>query len=264
MKRIFALLLALVMCLSLAACGGGDKGGAPSGSSTLPSSTDPGSLQTADQGGNNPSGKCDICMDFEGHDRKCDVCGNWMYEKGEAWTAEVPENVRVVLLDETNNYQVVEMIGDKVYSKDYYDKESYENEGDRLENFLTLSKGYERSYYNGAYDTQWTEKNFTMTYGDRYGLFAVEVLKWSGGDYLSQTVETLLEASDAGSETVAGRDCVIKEYESFGTSYRLWMWNNLPLKSAQKYTDSEEEYKVTFEIVEWDESITAFSSDMPE
>lgn len=39
MKRIFALLLALVMCLSLAACGGKDDGKTPSNSDTPPSSS---------------------------------------------------------------------------------------------------------------------------------------------------------------------------------------------------------------------------------
>ncbi len=38
MKKLFALLLALVMCLSLAACGGGDEDKTPSSSDTPPSS----------------------------------------------------------------------------------------------------------------------------------------------------------------------------------------------------------------------------------
>ena len=88
MKKLFALLIALMMVFALAACDTGDDPN-PSGSNN------PGTSQGGENnnggaennGGENNNGgtennggssqeDCAFCFDIEGNDRKCDDCGN--------------------------------------------------------------------------------------------------------------------------------------------------------------------------------------------
>ena len=88
MKKLFALLLALMMIFSLAACGESKTTDSDKDSSTA-SRSDDGSVNrdenSTDNGGNEDDGDvgskeaCAFCFDIEGSDRKCDDCGKWVY-----------------------------------------------------------------------------------------------------------------------------------------------------------------------------------------
>lgn len=264
MKKLFAFLLVAVMVLSLAACGGQER--KPSGSGNIPGASRTDKNNPSDDEGN-PSGtaeKCAFCFDMEGNDRKCDTCGHWIHEKGEAWTKEVPDNLKAVILDYRYNYQVIEKVGDQLYIKEFLSKEDYENDGDYIESFVTMTAEQNRDYYNDEHSA-WRTNGFAIKYGDVYEMFAVKVLQNLVGSSLSSTVEECLAAPASGAETVAGKECVIKEYDGFfGMKYKVWMWNNLPLKKAQMDTNADTEYTVMYEILKWNTDITEFSQEMPQ
>ncbi len=269
MKKTLALLLALMLLLSvtLVSCDIGNSSDETSSgdSQTTQPSGDEGEKNTSDKGGNTVGGeKCYFCLDMEGNDRKCDVCGSWVHAKGEVWTGEVPENVQVTLVDFRGNYRVIEMVGEEVYVRMWLDEEAFLAEEDCYEDYFTMTKQYYRNKKNTD-NSGWVENKLAIQYGDRYELFAIQVLQYLSGSGLSDTMEAALEATDAGTEIIAGKTCTLKEYEGyFGVKYRVWLWNNMPLKKAQMDTNTETEYVVTYEVKEWDTSITAISGDKPQ
>ncbi len=259
MKKILAMLLALVMVLALAACG--EQGGTPSGGNT----DTPGSSQ-GDSGDGNDNGSgskedCVLCIDVEGNDRKCDTCGKWIYPDGEAWTDEVPDNLKVTVED-SNFCYVVEKIGEEVYVKMWSDKSEMDKGETPYEDFIRLTESFTRFKGNAA-QAEWSKTSFQTKYADVYELFAVKVLQSLSGTTISNVVDDCKDVVSSGTEKIAGKDCVIKEYEGlFGTKYKVWFWNNMPMK--RMYQDQNmDKLEVMFEIHEWDDTITSFSSDMP-
>ncbi|MBQ7048700.1 MAG: hypothetical protein IJN86_07100, partial [Clostridia bacterium] len=100
MKKIFALLIAMMMLFSLAACG--EKAEKPSDgeeskiTESAPDSIGGESIVAGEENGDAGSKKaCAFCFDLNGGDRKCDDCGNWVYPDGEVRTQDVPTNLRV-------------------------------------------------------------------------------------------------------------------------------------------------------------------------
>ena len=268
MKKLFALLLAMMMIFSLAACGENNK--------TDPDKDNPGVSQSGenndDKGGAENNGgeennggssqeDCAICFDLEGGDRKCDDCGKWVYPDGEVWTQEVPANLRAVVSDD-KFYYAVEKIGEEFYVQMWSNKTSMDNGETPYEDFVRLNKRFGR-YKDNANNPDWTENVYQTEYADVYELFAVEVLTSLSGTTISSMVEKCKDVASSGTETIAGKDCVVKEYDGlFGTKYKVWFWNNMPLK--QMYKDqSMDDYEVLFEIHEWDDTITAFSTNVP-
>ncbi len=271
MKRILVLLLAVVLLASFASCSKKEENANTDNSDSsqtdnisLSSTPDESSSSVIDESKGETNEKCAFCLDMEGHDRKCDTCGYWIHEKGEVWTKEVPENLKVTLVDYRVNYKVIEKIGDAIYIKEYLNEDDYKNGGNYYETFVTLTVQKNRDHYNNV-DTEWRDNGFATKFGDVYEMFAVEVLQNLTGTSLSSTVEKCLDAASVGTETVAGKECTVKEYEgNFGTKYKVWMYNNIPLKTAQMDTNTETEYKTMYEIFEWDTSITEFSAEMPQ
>ena len=274
MKKILAILLAAMMVFALAACDTGD-GPNPSGSNN------PGTSQggennnggaenndgaennggTENNGGSSSQEDCAFCFDIEGGDRKCDDCGKWVYPDGEVWTQEVPANLRVVVSDD-KFYYAVEKIGEEFYIQMWSNKTSMDNGETPNEDFVRLNKRFGR-YRDNANQPEWTENVYQTEYADVYELFAVNVLQSLSGTTISSMVEKCKDVASSGTETIAGKDCVVKEYDGlFGTKYKVWFWNNMPLK--QMYKDqSMDDYEVLFEIHEWDDTITAFSTNVP-
>ncbi len=265
MKKLLALLLALIMLISFAACDEdkNDDTEAEDPDKTeevIDNNTDgtekPGDTTTSAE-------KCIICFDMASpSDRKCDTCGNWVHPDGEAWTAEVPENLKVSVVDNSFYYEV-EKIGEEFYVKMWSSKA--EKDGGTLpyEDFVKLDESFTRNLGNAA-QTEWSKASFQMKYADVYELFAVKVLQNLVGSSVSQMLEDCKDVASSGTETIAGKECVIKEYSNmFGTTYKVWFWNNMPLKKVYKDTN-QTEYNTMWEIYEWDTSITAFSSDMPD
>ncbi len=266
MKKLFALLLALMMVFALAACGNNET---PSGSEGDKPST---SQNVENNGGDDDaSGEnkgdgsqedCAICFDLEGGDRKCDDCGKWVYPDGEVWTQEVPANLRVVVSDD-KFYYAVEKIGEEFYIQMWSNKTSMDNGETPNEDFVRLNKRFGR-YKDNANNPDWTENVYQTEYADVYELFAVNVLQSLSGTTISSMVEECKDVSSSGTETIAGKECVVKEYDGlFGTKYKVWFWNNMPLKKMYK-DQGMDEYEVLFEIHEWDDTITAFSTNVPE
>ena len=266
MKKLLALLLVGMMIFSLAACGNNEP---PSGSE----GDKPGTSQNAENNGgdDDASGEnkgdgsqedCAICFDLEGGDRKCDDCGKWVYPDGEVWTQEVPANLRAVVSDD-KFYYAVEKIGEEFYIQMWSNKTSMDNGEIPNEDFVRLNKRFGR-YKDNANNPDWTENVYQTEYADVYELFAVEVLTCLSGTTISSMVEKCKDVASSGTETIAGKECVVKEYDGlFGTKYKVWFWNNMPLK--QMYKDQGmDEYEVLFEIHEWDDTITAFSTNVPE
>ncbi len=259
MKKIIIFSIAIMTILSLAACN--DQ----STDTTIPQDSKPGTSQTditdeTDAGNVNiGSEKCVFCLDMKGNDRKCDECGNWIHEKGEVWTKEVPENLKASLTDHLNNYYTIEKIGDELYIKYWLNEKDYNENKNFSEEHITMTEHYNR---NGE-GSEWRENGFPIKYGDVYELFAIKVMQNLTGSALSSTVESCLEAPAVGNEIVAGKDCVIKEYDgNFGIKYKVWMWNNIPLKKAQIDTNTDEDYKTMYEFSDWNTDITAFSVDL--
>ncbi len=262
MKKTLTGILALLMAVTLIACstpadtpsGDNDTTDAPSENETVAGDDQGGGDETQ----KGTTEKCMFCVDVEGNDRKCDTCGYWIHEKGEAWTKEVPANVKITVVDYHDFYYQIEKIGDGYYIKSWLNKADYESGIDYTEEYITMTKRYNRR------DGQWEESSFTVKYGDAYEMFALHALLYLSGNSLSDQVERALEATTVGNETVIGKDCVIKEYDGyFGIKYKIWLNGNMPLKTAQMDTNSETEYKTMFEVLGWDESITAFSTDVP-
>ncbi len=257
MKKFIATLLALVFMLTFTACGGEGSGTQSetenSGGSVLENS---GSI-IGDVSGTG-TGECYLCIDYEDPtDRKCDTCGNWIYPKGEVWTNAVPDNVKVTVED-NNFFYIIEKIGDKFYTKMWSDKSSYEKGEEPYEDFTLLDMAYNRN--PGG---EWKEASFIITYADVYELFAVEILQVLTGSTVSSNVQECLDVPAVKTETIAGKECQVKEYDGlFGVKYRVWFWNNLPLKKEHKNTDSDD-FELLYEIYEWDTGITEFSTDVP-
>ena len=272
MKKLFAFLIALMMIFSLAACGESKTTDSDKDSSTA-SRSDDGSVNrdenSTDNGGNEDDGDvgskedCAFCFDIEGNDRKCDDCGNWVYPDGEVWTQDVPTNLRVVVSDSKLFYYVVEKIGEEFYVQMWSNKESMDKGETPSEDFVRINKRFGR-YKDNANNPDWTENVYQTEYADVYELFAVNVLQSLSGTTISSMVEECKDVSSSGTETIAGKDCVVKEYDAlFGTKYKVWFWNNMPLKKMYK-DQGMDEYEVLFEIHEWDDTITAFSTNVPE
>ena len=267
MKKLLALLLAVMMIFSLAACGNNEP---PSGSE----GDKPGTSQNVENNGgdDDASGEnkgdgsqedCAICFDLEGGDRKCDDCGKWVYPDGEVWTQEVPANLRVVVSDSKLFYYVVEKIGEEFYVQMWSNKESMDKGETSYEDFVRITESFGR-YKDNAAQPEWTKNTYQREYADVYELFAVNVLQSLSGTTISSMVDECKDVPSSGTETIAGKDCIVKEYDGlFGTKYKVWYWNNMPLK--QMYKDQGmDEYEVMFEIHEWDDTITAFSTNVPE
>ena len=262
MKKLFALLLALMMVFALAACG--EKTDNPSGNENNPGTSQNGGENnnggTENNGGSSQE-DCAFCFDIEGGDRKCDECGNWVYPDGEVWTQDVPANLRVVV-DDNKFYYAVEKIGEEFYVQMWSNKESMDKGETPYEDFVRLNKSFGR-YKDNANNPDWTENVYQTEYADVYELFAVKVLQSLGGTTISSMVEECKDVASSGTETIAGKDCVVKEYDGlFGTKYKVWFWNNMPLKKMYK-DQGMDEYEVLFEIHEWDDTITAFSTNVP-
>ena len=266
MKKLLAIILAALMLISLAACGNNET---PSGSENNPGTSQSGDQgSTENQGGEENNGgsskeACAFCFDIEGSDRKCDDCGNWVYPDGEVWTQDVPANLRVVVSDSKLFYYVVEKIGEEFYVQMWSNKESMDKGETPNESFVRLNKSFGR-YKDNANNPDWTENVYQIEYADVYELFAVNVLQSLSGNTISSMVDECKDVASSGTETIAGKECVVKEYDGlFGTKYKVWFWNNMPLK--QMYKDQGmDEYEVLFEIHEWDDTITAFSTNVPE
>ncbi len=271
MKKVLALILAVLMLASLAACSKKEENTSADSSndsktddtSVSSATPDESSAYVADESKDVATEKCAYCLDMEGHDRKCDTCGSWVYEKGEVWTTEVPENLKVTVIDYLFNYQIIEKIGDKIYIKEYLNEEDYKTGENYYETVVTLTEQKSRDHYNNV-DTEWRDNGFATKFGDVYEMFAVRVLQELDGSSLSRTVEKCLDIAPMGTETVAGKECAVKEYEgNFGYKYKVWMYGNIPLKTAQMDTNTETEYKVMYEMLEWDTAITEFSVELP-
>ena len=272
MKKLFALLLAMMMMIfSLAACGESKTTDSDKDSSTA-SRSDDGSVNrdenSTDNGGNEDDGDvgskeaCAFCIDIEGSDRKCDDCGNWVYPDGEVWTQDVPANLRVVV-DDNKFYYAVEKVGEEFYVQMWSNKSSMDNGETPNEDFVRINKSFGR-YKDNANNPDWTENVYQTEYADVYELFAVKVLQSLSGNTISSMVDECKDVASSGTETIAGKDCVVKEYDGlFGTKYKVWFWNNMPLKKMYK-DQGMDEYEVLFEIHEWDDTITAFSTNVPE
>ncbi len=267
MKKLIIVLLALALAFACVSC---DDKENPSGDGSTPSASQGGnngginSTDGGDKDSSSASGeKCLVCFDYDSpNDRKCDECGNWVYPDGEAWTAEVPENLRVAVAD-GNFYYEVEKIGEEFYVKMWSDKASMEKGDIPYEDFVRLTERYAR-YLGNENQSEWSKSAFQTKYADVHELFAVEVLKNLGGIAVSTMLDDCKDVSSSGNEVVAGKECVIKEYASvFGTEYKVWFWNNMPLKKIYRDAD-DTEYGLLWEIYEWDTSITEFSTDIPQ
>ena len=268
MKKLLALLLAVMMIFSLVACGNNEtpsssEGDNP-GTSQNGNVNNNGGDDAGEENDNDGSQEdCAICFDLEGGDRKCDECGKWVYPDGEAWTQEVPANLRVVVSDSKLFYYVVEKIGEEFYVQMWSNKESMDKGETPSEDFVRLNKRFGR-YKDNANNPDWTENVYQTEYADVYELFAVEVLTCLGGTTISSMVEECKDVASSGTETIAGKDCVVKEYDGlFGTKYKVWFWNSMPLKRMYK-DQGMDDYEVLFEIHEWDDTITAFSTNVPD
>ncbi len=269
MKKLIALLLAFIMLLSFAAC---ELGGEDGTEAKDPEKTEDikNNDNTDDNNKDDPTPgtttaeKCYFCYDLSSpSDRKCDECGNWVYPYGEIWTSEVPENLKV-LVDDGTFFYAVEKIGEEFYVKMWSDKSEMDKGTVPYEDFYRLTEHYARYTAGNADQAEWSTKNaFQTKYADVYELFAVAILQNLAGGTVSAMIEDCKDIASSGTETIAGKECVIKEYSSlFGTEYKVWFWNNMPLKKMYKDTNMTE-YSLLWEIYEWDASITAFSSDMP-
>ena len=270
MKKLLALLLVGMMIFSLAACG--ENTDNPSGNENNPGTSQTGEENNnggtennsgAENNGGSSQEDCAFCFDIEGSDRKCDDCGKWVYPDGEVWTQDVPTNLRVVVSDSKLFYYVVEKIGEEFYVQMWSNKESMDKGETPSEDFVRINKRFGR-YKDNANNPDWTENVYQTEYADVYELFAVNVLQSLSGTTISSMVEECKDVSSSGTETIAGKDCVVKEYDGlFGTKYKVWFWNNMPLKKMYK-DQGMDEYEVLFEIHEWDDTITAFSTNVPE
>ncbi len=263
MKKVFAILLSLTLVLSLAACGEPEEtkaSGSQKPEQSSPSeSKDSQPSQSEEPPSSTSAETCVLCYDLEAPaDRKCDTCGNWVYPQGEAWTQQVPENVKVTMEDNSFFY-VVEKIGEGFYIQMWSSQASFENNEAPYEDYMTLDTAYTRN----PGETEWKEASFKTTYADVYNLFAVKALGALTGSGVSQTVEDCLELEAVGTETIAGKECTIKEYESlFGTQYRVWFWENLPIKEEYQDT-SMDSFEILYQVLEWDDTITEFSTQVP-
>ncbi len=265
MKKIFTFLLAVMLMLSITACNG-DGNTADNKNTDTAAKTDEVTEgdETEKQGESTvASEKCAFCYDLETpSDRKCDNCGSWINPDGEAWTAQVPVNLKVIVEDSSFCY-AVEKIGEEFYVKMWSDKAEMEKEEVPYEDFARLTERYNRYKKNTA-QTEWTKGAVQTKYADVYELFAIEVLRNLNGSAVSKTVEECKTVEPSGTEAVAGKECVIKEYSSvFGTQYKVWLWNDMPMKKMYKDTD-DTDFNLMWEIYEWNTEIAAFSSDMPE
>ncbi len=270
--KILAWILACMMLLALAACDSGTEPPSGDGQDTTTKETDP--TDSTVDGQDAPTetegdelGACGgFCYDLESPaDRKCDQCGNWIHPKGEVWTSEIPENIRVVLNGSTfgnDGHTIVEKLGDRFYVKEWIMLGMYEEDLTPDEFYITLDKTMSRNLGNES-QKEWGEAMSSRTYGDVYQICAKYIFGGHTGGTMSQMISECLEISSEGTETIAGKECVIKTYEGFGTVYRLWLWNNIPLKMEYRMTN-ETEYTLSYEILEWDTGITAFSEAMPD
>ncbi len=262
MKKIFAILICASVVLSLAACGVITEKPENSNDDISTEASKPANNESKPDNSQTTE-KCYVCLDVDAPiDRKCDKCGNWVYPDGEGWTSEIPANLKMLITTSSGDYNVVEKIGDEYFIKQWFSKASYDENGTRFENYATIDKSYDRT---GSDDTmnEWKETSYKTTYGDKAELFARKAMGRLSGSSISQTVSNCKETSSIGTETVAGLECQMYEFTgNFGTEYKVWLCGNMPIKELYK-DQSMDEFKVLYEILEWDTSITEFSEEMP-
>ncbi len=263
MKKWLAIMLALLTVFALVACGGdADDPGKDSNKKPGKTNATDGNGDPADPSDKPADEDCVICFDLATPiDRKCDTCGKWIYPDGEAWTAEIPQNLKVIVAD-SNFFYVVEKIGDAFYIRMWSDRASYEKGDTPYEDYGKIDARYTRYKGNNA-TTEWEKQNYMSNYADLPELFAIEVFRSLGGTVISDLLTECKKVTTAGTETLIGKECAIKEYSGlFGTEYKVWLWNSIPLKRVYKEAN-DTEYKLAWEIYEWDTTITAFSTDVP-
>ncbi len=270
MKNLFLLLLSLMLVLALAACN--DSADTPENTDSPGTSDNSGdNKDTSGSGGSEsstpseskPTEECVLCYDIEGLvDRKCDKCGGWIHPNGEVWTNEVPENLSITV-DDGKFFYAVEKIGEDFYVKMWSGKEEMDNGDIPYEDFVRLNKRYTRFKGNAA-QSEWSDDTFQTKYADVYELFAVLALQSLNGSTISSMIEDCEEVTSSGTEMVAGKNCVIKEYDGlFGNKYKVWLWNNMPLKRMYK-NQNMDNFEIMYEIHEWNDTLAGFSTDIPD
>ncbi len=233
MKRILAILLAVMLVFSLAACGGNgdtpgntDKPGTSQGGENTPGgNTDkPGNTDT-------PGGNTDTPGNQEGQI----VTGG---EVGAAPPTEIvlPENVKMVVMSNGQNYRTTIKIGNDYYNKDEYGDETFWQyiEADNQWQLFQMSGG------------AWVEGVFCLDVQEIYAKCFTTFKSFDRPGWSALT-------TTGRSQTIAG--VAVKEY-----TYNMWEDAMFVWLSEDGIAFENDDLFLTSE---WNISVTSFGFDTP-